>query len=183
MCNMCNIATCVLHMCTSHVHFTALHCDMCHMCNMCNMCYMYNMCNASLHCTLFYCSALRFIALHCIAACVLHRALCYTVVHCGTALLCCCAAVGLSWGLVVHSGAVMAPGVFVTPGCPTHRHRICRQQPYSLPTTLIALNLSLKVMVWFLSLLPSYALADPVLKIWVTFLATGLKRGADISKS
>ena len=76
----------------------------------------------------------------------------------------------------------MAPGVFVTPGCPTHRHRICQQQPYSLPTTLIALNLSLKVMVWFLSLLPSYALADPVLKIWVTFLATGLKRGANISK-
>ena len=31
-------------------------------------------------------------------------------------------------------------------------------------------------------MLTQITLADPVLKIWITFLATGQKRGADMSK-
>jgi hypothetical protein len=94
------------NMCTSYVHFTALHCDMCHMCHMCNMCYMCNICNAS------------HTALYCIAACVLHCALCCTAVHCGTAPLCC------SWAELrsrCSQWGSHGSGVFVTPGCPTHR--------------------------------------------------------------
>ena len=118
-------------MCTSHVHFTALHCDMCNICNMCNMCYMCNMCNAFLHCTLFHFSALHFTALHCIAACVLHCALNYNGVHCRTALLCCsrlrsrCSTLGQSWLRACLSKIPVSPG----------HPRLPYTPPLSLPTT------------------------------------------------